>query len=98
MQVTQLAVIAVDCHADSYFNKVTAPCLFCLIVPLRSTVRCHRQLGAKLMWRLGALQGFYTVYNTVFQKLAQEERQAAAQQTDQQGSDSLPSLPAFGKL
>lgn len=59
---------------------------------------CHRHFGAKPVIHLCALQGFYTVYNTVFQKLAQEERQAAAQQSDEQGADSLPTLPAFGKL
>lgn len=42
------------------------------------------------------IQGFYAVYSTVFQKLAEEERQAAAQQSDQEGSTSPPSLPAFG--
>ena len=43
------------------------------------------------------LQGFYTVYSTVFQKLAEEERQAAAAQSDQQGPESASSLPAFGQ-
>lgn len=41
-------------------------------------------------------KGFYTVYSTVFLKLAEEERQAAAQQSDQGASGAPPSLPAFG--
>lgn len=41
-------------------------------------------------------KGFYTVYSTVFHKLAEEERQAPAAQSDQQGAESASSLPAFG--
>lgn len=44
------------------------------------------------------MQGFYTVYSTVFQKLAEEERQAAAAQSDQQDRDTAANLPAFGML
>ena len=41
------------------------------------------------------LQGFYTVYSTVFQKLAEEERQAAASQSH---TDDIPfsAFPSFG--
>lgn len=41
-------------------------------------------------------KGFYTVYSTVFKKLAEEERQAAAAQSDQQDKDTASNLPAFG--
>ena len=43
------------------------------------------------------MQGFYTVYSTVFKKLAEEERQAAAAQSDQQDKDTASNLPAFGE-
>ena len=42
------------------------------------------------------LQGFYTVYRTVFQELAKEERQAA--QFNQQSNSTASELPAFGEL
>ena len=44
-----------------------------------------------------SLQGFYTVYSTVFQKLAAEEREAAAAQSRQQDQTVASNLPAFGK-
>ena len=52
--------------------------------------------GMELMAQC-AVQGFYTVYSTVFKKLAEEERQAAAAQSDQQDKDTASNLPAFGE-
>ena len=52
--------------------------------------------GVELMAQC-ALQGFYTVYSAVFKKLAEEERQAAAAQSDQQDKDTASNLPAFGE-
>lgn len=98
LHTTYVATAAVGSHADHWSNKVTARYLFCLIIPLCNANFCHRQFGAKPLIHLCVLQGFYTVYNSVFQKLAQEERQAAAQQSHEQSADSMPVLPAFGKL
>ena len=38
------------------------------------------------------------MYSSVFQKLAEEERQAAAAQREQQAGDTASTLPAFGEL
>ncbi len=52
--------------------------------------------GMELMAQC-AMQGFYTVYSIVFEKLAEEEQQAASAQSDQQDKDTASNLPAFGE-
>ena len=55
-------------------------------------------IGQEVLMCRASLQGFYTVYSTVFQKLAAEEREAAAAaQSRQQDHTVASDFPAFGE-